>query len=110
MVNDPTLTEFEGKALLGHYVVDNQGMPSRRVELISNGMLRERYSHLVRQPNRSTSLLAVVSGFGSPSPGNLFIEAKEGMSEEELNDELLTLADEYGLEYGLVLAKDHESS
>lgn len=104
VVNDPTLTEFEGKALLGHYVVDNQGMPSRRVELITNGMLRELLTS--RSPTKSFDKSTGSSrGFGSPSPGNLFIEAKEGMSEEELNDELLTLADEYGLEYGLVLRK-----
>lgn len=104
VINDPTLTEFEGKALLGHYVVDNQGMPSRRVELISNGMLRALLTS--RSPTKSFDKSTGSSrGFGTPSPGNLFIEAKEGMSDEELNDELLTLADEYGLEYGLVLRK-----
>lgn len=104
VVNDPTLTEFEGRALLGHYVVDNQGMPSRRVELITNGMLRGLLTS--RSPTKSFDKSTGSSrGFGSPSPGNLFIEAKEGLSDEELNDELLTLADEYGLEYGLVLRK-----
>ncbi|MCY3884350.1 MAG: metallopeptidase TldD-related protein [Gammaproteobacteria bacterium] len=104
VVNDPTLLEFEGNKLLGHYVVDNQGMPSRRVELISNGMLKALLTS--RSPTKSFENSTGSSrGSSTPAPGNLFIEAKEGMSNEELNEELLTLADEYGLEYGLVLRK-----
>lgn len=104
VVNDPTLTEFEGKKLLGHYVVDNQGMPARRVELISNGMLRALLTS--RSPTKSFENSTGSSrGSSTPSPGNLFVEANEGLSNEALNEELLILADEYGLEYGLVLRK-----
>ena len=40
VINDPTIKEFNGKSLLGSYDVDSEGMPARRTELISNGILK----------------------------------------------------------------------
>jgi len=38
--DDPTLTEFAGIELYGHYRYDEQGIPARRVELVKNGVLQ----------------------------------------------------------------------
>ena len=39
VVDDPTLTTFEGHALLGNYEVDDEGVKASRVSLIEKGQL-----------------------------------------------------------------------
>ncbi len=104
VVNDPTVTEFEGNTLLGSYHVDFDGMPSRRTELITNGMLKSLLTG--RAPAKSFDKSTGSNrGFRTPMPGNLFVEAKEGLGSDELKEELLTYASDYGLEYGLIVRK-----
>ncbi len=40
LVDDPTLKEFQGKALLGNYAVDDEGVKAERVTVVDNGVLR----------------------------------------------------------------------
>lgn len=40
IVDDPTLQTFQGKALRGHYLYDEEGVKSRPVTLIENGVLK----------------------------------------------------------------------
>lgn len=103
VVNDPTTKEFNGQSLLGGYVVDAEGMPSRRTELISNGILRALLS--TRAPTKATSTSTGSNrvGIGGAVPGNLFIESSDGASMDELRSELLTLAEENGQEYAIVV-------
>ncbi len=104
VVNDPTIEEFEGTRLLGAYIVDRDGMPSRRTELITEGKveaLLTTRSPVKDFPNSTGSKRFM----GSPMPGNLFVSAEESMSREELIEELLTLAKDNGLDYALVIKK-----
>ncbi len=39
--DDPGLREFEGIPLIGHYTVDDEGIPARRVQLVEKGILRD---------------------------------------------------------------------
>lgn len=104
VVNDPTIKEFNGKSLLGSYDVDSEGMPSRRTELISNGMLKALLS--TRAPTKSSdSTTGSNRGIGGPVPGNLFIESNDGVSAEDLRSELMMLAEENGQEFALVVRR-----
>ncbi len=104
VVNDPTLTEFEGNALLGNYHVDMDGMPSRRTELIANGMLRALLTG--RAPTKSFDKSTGSNrGLGTPYPGNLFVEARDALEDSELRTELHAYAQDYGLEFALVVRK-----
>ncbi len=38
--DDPTIEKFEGKSLVGHYIYDDEGIPSQKVDLIKNGVLK----------------------------------------------------------------------
>lgn len=104
IVNDPTLTEFAGNHMMGAYVVDDEGMPARRTELISNGKLVGMLS--TRSP---TSEFSGSTGSnrdqGGPSPGNLLVEASEGHTIEELRTLLLELVRSKNLGFGLVVKK-----
>ena len=104
VINDPTIKEFNGKALLGSYDVDSEGMPSRRTEIISNGILKALLT--TRAPTKSSdSTTGSNRGIGGPAPGNLFIESDDGVSADELLSELMMLAEENGQEYALIVRR-----
>lgn len=104
IVNDPTVKEFEGNLMMGNYVVDIEGMPARRTELISNGELVGMLS--TRSPTKDFSTTTGSNrDQGGPSPGNLLVEASEGRTMEEMRALLLELVKSKNLGYGLVVKK-----
>lgn len=38
--DDPTLSHFDGKSLVGHYLYDDEGVPAERAELVDRGRIR----------------------------------------------------------------------
>ncbi|MEM7674762.1 MAG: metallopeptidase TldD-related protein, partial [Myxococcota bacterium] len=40
LIDDPTLAEWEGRPLYGHYHVDDEGVAAQRVELVKKGVLK----------------------------------------------------------------------
>ncbi|MCB9596908.1 MAG: hypothetical protein H6719_29565 [Sandaracinaceae bacterium] len=40
MRDDPTLTEWEGKSLVGHYVYDDEGVPAASASLVERGQIK----------------------------------------------------------------------
>jgi TldD protein len=40
LIDDPAMTEFQGRPLLGHYEIDDEGVKGQRVEIVQNGVLR----------------------------------------------------------------------
>ena len=103
VVNDPTVREYEGVSLMGSYVVDSEGMPTRRTELIKDGKLLTLLT--TRTPTKDTDKSTGSNRMGTPLPGNLFISSSEGMSEEELKQELLLLAEDSGNAFGIVIKR-----
>ena len=103
VVNDPTISEYEGVPLLGSYVVDDEGMPSRRTELIKDGQLQTLLT--TRSPVRDFNKSTGSSRLGAPSPGNLFISSNETMTEEELKQELLVWVEDSGNTFGIVIKR-----
>lgn len=99
--DDPTKTEWEGKPLRGHYPIDDDGVLPQPVTLIENGVLKTYY--MSRVP---TKRIAATNGHcrdGRGGPGNLFIEAKDGVPREALEKQLLEMCKEEDLEYGLLV-------
>ncbi len=103
VVNDPTITEYEGSPLLGSYVVDDEGMPSRRTELVTRGMLKTLLTN--RAPTKISDNTSGSSRGGQPLPGNLFIETSDGVSMEDLKAELFSIASDNGKEFAVVIRK-----
>jgi len=104
VIDDPTLTAVEGKALLGHYEVDDEGVKAQRVPLIEKGML---VSYLLgRQPIRD---FPSSNGHGranlplswpAPGIGNLVVRSSDAVTPEELKQKLIAICKDRGLEYG----------
>jgi len=94
----------EGKALLGHYEVDDEGVKAQRVPLIEKGML---VSYLLgRQPIRD---FPSSNGHGranlplswpAPGIGNLVVRSSDAVTPEELKQKLIAICKDRGLEYG----------
>jgi len=104
VVDDPTLTAMEGRALAGHYTVDDEGVQAQRVPLIEKGVL---VNYLLgRQPIRD---FPASNGHGraglplswpAPGLGNLVVQSSNPVAPEELKKKLIALCKDRGLEYG----------
>jgi len=103
VLDDPTLREFQGKALLGSYEVDSEGVKAQEVTLVDAGMLT---NYLVgRQPLRD---FPSSNGHGraapgtSPQPavGTFIVKSSEAESPEALKKKLMQMAESAGKAYG----------
>jgi hypothetical protein len=100
VVDDPGLTSFGGKGLVGAYAVDDEGVPAQAVKLVTAGKLE---NYLIgREPVRDFPQSnghgrAGVTGPPRPSIGVLKVSSPDGLSNDELNKKLLDLGKDRGL-------------
>ena len=101
VVDDPSLKIFGGKGLLGAYEVDDEGVPAQAVKLVDAGRLD---NYLIgRQPVRDFPQSnghgrAGITGPPRPMIGVLKITADNGLSTADLNQKLLEMAKDGGLQ------------
>jgi TldD protein len=103
VVDDPTMKSFDGKALVGSYQIDDEGVRVAPLPVIKDGVLVEYL--LGRMPIRD---FADSNGHGragpgqSPSPniGNLILQPKETSSPAELKKKLIEMCKQEGKPYG----------
>jgi TldD protein len=103
VVDDPTLSSYSGQALLGHYAIDDEGVPAQRVSLIEKGTL---VNYVIgREPIRD---FPASNGHGrarvptsppAPSLGNLIVTSAQPVSKEELKKKLIDLCQQRDLPY-----------
>ena len=109
VVDDPTQTEWRGRALLGHYQVDLEGVPARPVNLVEKGMLKNmlRTRQPVRAGEGSNGRARLPGGFGAKAPGfgNLFVHARQTVSMEEMRKKLVNLCRLSGKPYGIIIRR-----
>jgi TldD protein len=104
VVDDPTISSYSGKALLGHYAIDDEGVPAQRVSVIEKGTL---VNYVVgREPIRD---FPTSNGHGraripanpaGPSLGNLIVTSSQPLSKDELKKKLIDLCQQRDLPYG----------
>lgn len=102
--DDPTLTNFQGTSLSGHYEYDDEGQAARRVDLIKNGILETFL--MSRLPVAS---VAQSNGHGRAESGhmptgrqgNLIVTSSKTVPESELRAMLIAEAKKQGKAYGL---------
>jgi TldD protein len=103
VVDDPTLANFEGHVLLGHYDVDDEGVKASRVSLIEKGQL---VNYLVGRepirdfPDSNGHGRASVTGPPTSSLGNLIVQSSDALSNDELKKKLIETCKQRNLPYG----------
>jgi TldD protein len=108
VVDDPTLTLYEGAPLLGHYAVDDEGVPAERVSLVEDGRLvsflmsRTPREGLLRSNGHGRSGL---TGWARGHAANLLLTAKAGLSSKALRARLLAAVHDEGGTFGLVVTE-----
>ncbi len=104
VADDPTLTQFNGQPLSGHYLFDDEGQPARRVQLVDDGVLKTFL--MSRLPVAS---FAQSNGHGRAETGkmptgrqgNLIVTSTKTVSDAELREMLKAEAKKQGKAYGL---------
>jgi TldD protein len=102
--DDPRNEKFQGNFLTGHYLVDDEGIPAQRVNIVVDGKVDSLV--MSRTP---TKQFAQSNGHGRRAGGEtprstmgcLYIESTKGESPEDLKKELRDAADSEGLKFGL---------
>ena len=101
--DDPTISDWQGKPLLGHYEVDDDGVKALKVSLIDKGKLVA--YDLGREPIRD---FPTSNGHGraqypmnppAASLGNLILQSSEPLSDDALKAKLIELCKQRDLAY-----------
>ncbi|HMD39666.1 MAG TPA: metallopeptidase TldD-related protein [Candidatus Acidoferrum sp.] len=104
VTDDPTLQEVGGTKLAGTYDFDNEGVPSRRVEVIKDGILKNFL--LSRMPIKDFSQS---NGHGRNQPGlmptgrqgNLIVTSTQSVPEADMRQKLIDEVKKQNKQYGL---------
>jgi len=109
VVDDPAQTAWRGQELQGHYPVDMEGVVPHPVTVIEKGTVKSfLLSRLpVRGYEGSNGRARLPGAFGSNAAvfSNLFIRAKDTMTQEALRKRLLELITQRGKPYGIIVRK-----
>ncbi len=109
VIDDPTAEQEGGRRLLGHYVVDLEGVAPSPLTLVEKGILRGFLS--TRQPvngvNASNGRARLRGNFGAnvAAPGNLFVRASRTSTAAELKKRLIEMAVQAGRPYGMLIRR-----
>ncbi len=109
LIDDPTAREGGGKALIGGYKIDDEGVASQKVEMIKGGMLKtlllSRTPSQKGQESNGHARRAAEGGAFHGSATNLFVKATGGLARKQLYARLAAAAKAEGLKYGIVIKR-----
>lgn len=106
--DDPSVKTFDGLPLIGHYEVDDEGIPAQKLDLVEKGILKD--VPMSRSPIKARDKSnghgrGALEEFATAHIGNLFVNASKTSPAAELKRELLRQAKGYGLKYGLIVRR-----
>ncbi|MFY0652651.1 MAG: TldD/PmbA family protein [Cyclobacteriaceae bacterium] len=101
--SDPSMTEYNGQDLIGHYKFDDEGIEAQKVRVVENGVLKSFLMSRSPLENFKSS-----NGHGRCQAGlnpvarqsNLIIESHEPLSEKKLRNMIIEECIEQSREYG----------
>ncbi|MCQ2410364.1 MAG: metallopeptidase TldD-related protein [Elusimicrobiaceae bacterium] len=102
----PLARQFEGITLLKFAPLDKEGVAAQNLTLIQNGRVQD--FPLTQRPltkNHHSNGHAYLDTVNGPREGltNVFVEPKEQLTDEQMEEKLLARCRELGLEYGYIL-------
>jgi predicted Zn-dependent protease len=99
--DNPSLDRLDGKALLGGYKVDDDGVKPRETVVIEHGILKSMLSS--RNPARGIAHSTANRRGSGPAPSNLIVIASQSVTADKLRQQLLELVKQRGKEYGIIV-------
>jgi predicted Zn-dependent protease len=109
IVDDPTAHEGAGKALIGGYKIDDEGVAGQRVEVVKDGMLKtlltSRTPSAKNQASNGHARRIAEGGAFHGSTTNLFVSGKGAVPRKALEQRLVGAAQGEGLKYGIVIRR-----
>jgi hypothetical protein len=110
VVDDPTLTEFHGHTLLGHYVYDMEGVAPQPLTLVEKGVLKNfllTRTPLFKEYPGSNGHARMSGSYGTRSPGfgNLFIRVSQTTPAADMKKKLIDLCRQGNKPYGILVRK-----
>ena len=103
VISDPTLSSYGSEPLLGHYEIDDQGIPAQRVTVIDKGTLVNYLTS--REPIRDFPAsnghgrAQIPAGKPGPFNSNLIITSSQPVSKEDLRKKLVDQCQQRDLPY-----------
>ncbi len=102
VTDNPLLSAFAGMPLVGRHAVDSESVPAREVKLVEGGLLKALLA--TRTPTVQTpASTGSAHSPGMAAPSNLFVTTRQSKTAAELRQELLRMAKQRGLGYGIVV-------
>jgi TldD protein len=110
VVDDPTLTEFHGHTLLGHYVYDMEGVAPQPLTLVEKGVLKNfllTRTPLFKEYPGSNGRARMSGSYGTRSPGfgNLFIRVSQTTPAADMKKKLIDMCRQGNKPYGILVRK-----
>jgi predicted Zn-dependent protease len=95
VISDPTISEYRGQSLLGHYEIDDEGVRAQRISVIEKGMLTNYL--LGRAPIRDFptsnghARAQIPTGAPGPHNSNLIVTSSQPTPKDDLKKKLIEL-------------------
>jgi hypothetical protein len=108
LVDDPAISEFQGRPLLGQYVIDDEGVKSQRVEIVQNGVLRNLLMSRRPGPEFQTSNGHARSAMLSdtkPLASNLILQSSDASNASDLRKKFIDACRQDGHEWCLKIKR-----
>ncbi len=111
LTDDPTAKDGGGKALIGGYKIDDEGVAAQKIEVVKNGFLKAFLTTRTPSAKGQSSnghARKAVEGTGGAFHGsttNLFVNAKGGVSRKALEQRLISAAKAEGKKYGIIIRR-----
>ena len=110
VVDDPTQTDYEHQALLGHYEYDLQGVAPKPLTLVDHGVLKDvlrTRTPVIKGLEGSNGHARFPGSYGTYAPGfgNLFIRATQTAPEAAMKSKLIEMCKQRNKPYCLVVRK-----
>jgi TldD protein len=104
VADDPTLTQYDGHPLSGHYLFDDEGQPAQRVQLVQDGVLDTFL--MSRLPiagfaHSNGHGRAEIGKMPTGRQGNLIVTSTKAVPDAKLRQMLKDAARKQGKTYGL---------
>jgi TldD protein len=109
IADDPTARDGAGKALIGGYKIDDEGVSAQRVEVVKDGVLKtlltSRTPSAKNQTSNGHARRTADGGAFHGSATNLFVTGKGAVPRRALEQKLVATAAGEGLKYGVVIRR-----